>query len=90
MRGSKTREGVTHRKILRLEEFFSVEIFAFKILKGMRFSISKGLTLLLEPIIEVQCANGFLKVSVFEKDVALTVLAGLYIMQSKLSKLSKQ
>ena len=34
-------------------------------------------------MIELQCANGFLKISVFEKDIALTILAALYIMQSK-------
>ena len=36
-----------------------------------------------EPIIELQCANGFLKIAVFEKDVALIVLGSLYIFQSK-------
>jgi len=43
----------------------------------------KGMNFISDPVIELQCANGFLKIAVFEKDVALICLAVLYVFQGK-------
>ena len=52
----------------------------------MMYDFKKGMNLILDPVIELKCENGFISVKVFEKDLALVILGSLYIFQSKFWK----